>query len=1040
MRKSLFIGLVAALGLIGCSRNQEIDIPDANLSLFAKTESPAESRTVVESGVHVYWEPGDEIAVFMGEKSAKFTTDITAASGTATFKGTFGDATWPEELNLWAVYPFSEDAVFDGETITTVLPSEQIAREGSFGKDMNLSIAHSNSSTLQFYNVGGGIRFSVTEEGVKKVMFEGLSGEIISGKVKIGLDENGKPEVKEVTGGSQFITLLPPDGSETFQKDTWYYIVAIPGSLESGYKLRFYKDSDYARRVSEKAVQIKRSIYGSIEKADEGIEFEPQTTHFPETKEEWEESIQITDLISERVDDIVSYLSDSSIDEIINAEEFVSQALRIEGVRDAFTVGDNVGAVIVQEDGVHLNVLLNHSCDYQQEESNLTSLSKVSFRKSSQQRITTPTLGKKKALLLSPHYNDHEDFRGPISVDVNSIWSSLNAIDYGLSWHYDDNAGINTFMPDTLCKYDLIIVSTHGNYEGFTDQEGNDVGTVLSTGSKIGTIDFDTPQYSKLAAFITKGKNNRYFVSVPWLEGVEEEEGFNPFFDNAIVVMMACNSYRLQDMAHYFTSRSASIYYGNTRTANIDDSNAALKSMVKYLSMGMSVKNAVATMKDNDLSIIGRGLFPCALSDEPNGTAYLINPTPTSLHNTEIRDSKTTLIWEQPKNTGDYRFKVHLKGPNSNSYSTYNSTTSKAYTTDVLQPGEYFWHVEANLYYDGKVIETFISDTKSFTVTEEIHYETPEAIDLGLSVKWASFNLGATKKEDYGYYYAWGETEPYYSSLDPLVWKEGKEAGYDWPSYKWCKGTEDTITKYCFESSYGYNGFTDGKTILDPEDDAAYVNLGGKWRMPTDAEMTELRESCTWKWTSRDGVNGVDVIGPNGNYIFLPAAGCRDWTFLGYVPTYGFYWSSSIRTDSPKAWGVSFDSDHVSRFTGSRQMGNSIRPVYGNPDQRPRISVSPTVINYGDVMVGEWLGNETGRVIFSNTGGADLSISRIWCPEGFSHSPSLTFPIVLSPGDSKTITFAFKPTEVKSYHGYLVIYSNASNDDGRVYVNGNGVE
>ena len=244
MKKSIFIGLIAVLGIIGCSRKQEIDMQENGLSLFARTESPADTKTVVESGVHVYWEPGDEIAVFMGEQSAKFTTDITAASGTATFKGTFGEETWPEELDLWAVYPFSEDAVFDGETITTTLPSEQVAREGSFGKDMNLAIAHSNSSTLQFYNVGGGIRFSVTEEGIKKVMFEGLSGEIISGTVKIGMDENGKPEVKEVMGGSQFITLLPPEGSDTFQKDMWYYIVAIPGSFEGGYKLRFYKDSD----------------------------------------------------------------------------------------------------------------------------------------------------------------------------------------------------------------------------------------------------------------------------------------------------------------------------------------------------------------------------------------------------------------------------------------------------------------------------------------------------------------------------------------------------------------------------------------------------------------------------------------------------------------------------------------------------------------------------------------------------------------------------------------------------------------------------
>ena len=273
MRKSLFFGLVAVLSLFGCSRNQEIDVPDANLSLFARTESPTESRTVVESGVHVFWEPGDEIAVFTGELSAKFTTDITSSSASATFKGTFGDSSWPEDMDLWAVYPFSEDAVFDGETITTTLPSEQVAREGSFGKDMNLAIAHSNSNTLQFYNVGGGIRFSVTEEGIKKVMFEGLGGEIISGKVKIGLDENGKPKVLNVTGGSQFITLLPPSGQETFQKDTWYYIVAIPGSLEGGYQLHFTKQGSSGTKGSMTHVEIKRGIYGSIEKADNNIDY-----------------------------------------------------------------------------------------------------------------------------------------------------------------------------------------------------------------------------------------------------------------------------------------------------------------------------------------------------------------------------------------------------------------------------------------------------------------------------------------------------------------------------------------------------------------------------------------------------------------------------------------------------------------------------------------------------------------------------------------------------------------------------------------------
>ena len=936
MRKSIFIGLVAILGLIGCSRNQEIDIPDANLSLFARTESPAETKTVVESGVHVYWEPGDEIAVFMGEKTAKFTTDITAASGTATFKGTFGDTTWPEDLDLWAVYPYSEDAVFDGETITTTLPSEQVAREGSFGKDMNLAIAHSTGTTLQFYNVGGGIRFSVTQEGIKKVMFEGLSGEIISGKVKIGLDENGKPIVKEVTGGSQFITLLPPTGQETFEPGAWYYIVAIPGSLEGGYKLRFYKDSDYARKVSEKAVEIKRSIFGNIEKADSGIEYEATTTKFPETKEEWEKSVQLTDLISDSVDEIISYLSESSLDSIIDAEEFVCQALKIEGIRNAYPVEENAGAVLVQVDGVHLNVLLNHSCDYRQDESNLASSLEVSSQRASQLRIATPTLGKRRALLLLPHYNDYEDFRGQITVDVNSIRNNLESIDFKLSCYYDDGAGINTFMPDTLCKYGLIIVSTHGNYEGFLDQEGNDVGTVLSTGSKIGTIDFDTPQYKKLAAFLTKGENNRYYVSVPWLEEVEEEEGFNPFYDNAIVVMMACNSFRLQNMAQYFTSRNASIYYGNKRKVNYDDTRAGLKGLVEYLSMGMSVRNAVETMKDKDFSILGRTFFPGLLSDEPNGTAYLINPTPTNLQNSEIRDGKTTLIWDQVKTIGDYRFKVHLKGPGSDSYSSYESSTSRAYTTEDLQPGDYSWYVEAILYFGGKEIETFLSDTKHFTVKEE--QETFQAIDLGLSVKWANMNLGANKPEENGDYYAWGETEPQYISFDPLIWRPEKEGGYTcwWTNYKWCMGTYYSLTKYNYIRAYGNDHFVDYKGTLDSEDDAAHIVLDGNWRMPTQADFNELFTYCTWENTSIKGVDGKKVVGPNGNSIFIPFSGFWYEKGLVYVGTKCYAWTSNLFSltfdhyeSAPTIAGAFCGtSSGVGIERVERYFGVPIRPVY----------------------------------------------------------------------------------------------------------------
>ena len=192
----------------------------------------------------------------------------------------------------------------------------------------------------------------------------------------------------------------------------------------------------------------------------------------------------------------------------------------------------------------------------------------------------------------------------------------------------------------------------------------------------------------------------------------------------------------------------------------------------------------------------------------------------------------------------------------------------------------------------------------------------PEAIDLGLSVKWASFNLGASSPEESGDYYAWGETKA--------------KSNFSWSSYKWSNGATDKMTKYCTNSSYGYNGFTDDKTVLDPEDDAARVNLGESWRMPTDAEWTELRENCTWTETTQNGVSGLLVTGTKGKSVFLPAAGRRDGTGLLIVGSSGEYWSSSLRSDLPPdcAWYV-LSPDNPRYVTDSnRCLGFSVRPVY----------------------------------------------------------------------------------------------------------------
>lgn len=216
----------------------------------------------------------------------------------------------------------------------------------------------------------------------------------------------------------------------------------------------------------------------------------------------------------------------------------------------------------------------------------------------------------------------------------------------------------------------------------------------------------------------------------------------------------------------------------------------------------------------------------------------------------------------------------------------------------------------------------------------------PEAIDLGLpsGLKWASFNLGATKPEEYGDYYAWGDTEPYYSRLDPLTWKEGKMAGYDWSTYSYGNDLS-TLTKYVTEEGYGNN---DNKTVLEADDDAATTNLGSTWRTPTDAEWTELRENCTWTWTNLNGVYGRLVTAANGNSIFLPAAGYRGGTSLIGANSQGRYWSSSLYTSySYYAWCV--DIGDVDRSSIVRCFGQSIRPVCG--DSSSLIPVSGVSLN-----------------------------------------------------------------------------------------------
>jgi hypothetical protein len=207
-----------------------------------------------------------------------------------------------------------------------------------------------------------------------------------------------------------------------------------------------------------------------------------------------------------------------------------------------------------------------------------------------------------------------------------------------------------------------------------------------------------------------------------------------------------------------------------------------------------------------------------------------------------------------------------------------------------------------------------------------------EYVDMGLRVLWATCNVGASKPEEYGDYFAWGEIEPYYEngyaqSYSPN-WKSGKQ-GYGWSSFRYCNGSYSSLSKYITDSYYGT---VDNKAILDSSDDVASVKWGGGWRMPTEIDMHELADSCIWIWTTLNGVGGCLVTsnktGYEGASIFLPAAGYRVGTSLENVGSHGNYWSSSLNAGDPDfARRLFFNSSTHDRINSLRYDGRTVRPV-----------------------------------------------------------------------------------------------------------------
>lgn len=313
------------------------------------------------------------------------------------------------------------------------------------------------------------------------------------------------------------------------------------------------------------------------------------------------------------------------------------------------------------------------------------------------------------------------------------------------------------------------------------------------------------------------------------------------------------------------------------------------------------------------------------------------------------------------------------------------------FTLTVTDPDGNIFEKTANIDFKVERNKTFRMAALEVAIEQEGQLPIPEAVDMGLSVKWASFNLGASAPEEYGLYYAWGETS-------------AKEQ-FGWNGYKWCHGTENSLTKYNHDKAYGD---IDNKNILDLEDDAASVLLKGGWHIPSVEDWAELmnEDLCEWTKTSQGNNNGYEVRSKiTGNSIFLPFGGVISTKHYS-LGSMGYYWLANLMSSgsqasyqTPSSAAIGYCQNFIDCYYTSRSSGANIRPVL--KQERP-IKLNKSQIQLLDC------------------GGANLSASFI---EGFDN-----IPIVWTSKDDVIATVSSTGEVVAHTAGSTII--SASSPDG----------
>ncbi len=276
MKRNILLFTTVLCGALVSCQVKETDTltPESpDFVFYASHGDVASSKTVLQQDGSILWGPGDAIQVFCGRQgSAKFVSSNEENAAEVEFHGSLEGIPYVPDDEFWAVYPYHEGDTYGGEYVTVTLPAEQTAAEGTFDKDLFISIARSSDSHLQFYNVCGGIKFSLAQSGVTRVIFQGNNYEELAGEARVSFDINGRPSITKIDHGVSRITLTPPGGGY-FKPGKDYYVVAFPAVLEEGYTLYIQTETQRGVRTSSQQVAVKRAVWGELEQMDKTASF-----------------------------------------------------------------------------------------------------------------------------------------------------------------------------------------------------------------------------------------------------------------------------------------------------------------------------------------------------------------------------------------------------------------------------------------------------------------------------------------------------------------------------------------------------------------------------------------------------------------------------------------------------------------------------------------------------------------------------------------------------------------------------------------------